>query len=133
MRKAIALSVFALSISGCATSMNVTRGTMVPAAKAKAKAKLDSNKNAIVTMEVERLANPKNLTPPQAFYLVWAQTDTGKTLPLGQLRVDDEGEASFTGTVAANKFRLMVTAEAVASVDKPSATVVLSTTMVEVD
>lgn len=114
-------------LMGCGQTIAVHRTAAVPAATAKAELKVDGNQNAQVSLEVARLAPPKNLTPSKALYVVWAQTRELRSFSLGRLRLDDEGEGKYVGTVPVHDFRLLVTAEDSPAVEKPSEQIVLQT------
>ena len=120
----------------CATKspnpIDVDNASIVPAAAAEATAHLDANDNTKVKLDVVRLAPPENLTPPAATYVVWAQTEAGRTFMLGQLQVNNEGTGMFTSTAPVESFRLLVTGENDLQITEPSSQRVLTTNMVAV-
>jgi hypothetical protein len=100
---------------------------MTPAAEATARFTRDINQNTKLQLRVAHLALPQRLSPPKAFYVVWAQTPQGRTMNLGRLMVKTNKTGAFTSVVPLDKFRLLITAEDAADAIAPSQQVVLST------
>lgn len=126
---AIAVCVACLiGAAACGTQKySVQRASIVPAADAEVNTYRDDNKNLRVTLDVERLAPPGNLTPPRVVYMVWSVSREGTFMPLGKLRVDEQGSGRFRGIAPVEPFRLMVTAENDANRMAPEGPQVLAT------
>jgi hypothetical protein len=109
------VTVFALALmtlGACGTQgVPVNATEVVPGAKGWVKADMTTNRNAKVSLKVDRLANPADLSPSRRTYVVWARTPEGSTYQLGRLLVDRSGKAKLTAIVPAQRFRVMVTAE----------------------
>ncbi len=114
-------------LSGCAQSVAFRGSPEVPAALGEAKVSTDSNGNAVVEVEVQHLAPPENLAPSKKLYVVWAQTANGRFSNLGQMVVGKNRVGTFNGVTPLKEFRLIVTAEDVASTITPSKQEILTT------
>ncbi|MGH9535244.1 MAG: hypothetical protein ACRD2E_10320 [Terriglobales bacterium] len=97
----------------------------VPGASGQASLGRDKNGNSDVHLEVWHLAQPQQLTPPAAVYVVWARAVGAPPENKGALRVGDDlrGESRFI--TAAQEFDLFVTAEVDPSPAAPSTQEVL--------
>lgn len=129
----VATLALAVAVTGCAQTIQMDRTKIVPAAAGAVKVTQDDNKNAMVAMEIQRLAPPENLTPPKKTYMIWARSSSEQLFPLGQLKVDDEGAGKFSGSVPSDNFRVLITAEESTAASSPSEQVVLSTSFFSVD
>ena len=72
------LLAFVLMLGACSHVVPLQRTSMVPSAAGSIKISQDANKNSTIEMNVQRLAPPKNLTPPKATYLIWARGVSGE-------------------------------------------------------
>jgi hypothetical protein len=134
-RRAAALAL-AISLGGllaCATNIPFKPSSASPAAEGSVRAKIDDNGNAWVELELQHLALPGTLTPPRATYVVWAESQFGRQVLLGRIKVADDRSASWEGTVPFEKFRMMLTAEDIAWPERPREPYVVQTEYVEVD
>jgi hypothetical protein len=100
----------------------LTASAIVPGARGYVEVGKDKNDNDRVKMVVEHLANPQNLTPPAAVYVVWFQDMGGTPQNKGQLKVDKNLKASFESVTSSKSFMLFVTGERDSSVTVPSST-----------
>lgn len=99
-------------LTACAPQrMTFMDSPYVPAADAKATVSRDRNDNAVIEVEVRYMADPLKLQPPQAIYIVWAQTPQGKSFNLGQLQVGGDRKGKLRTTTTLDEFRLIITAE----------------------
>ena len=117
------------TIAYAAKRFPMTAASIVPAARGQVEIDKDKNGNIRVNIEVEHLANPENLTPPAAVYVVWLQDKGGNPENQGQLRVDKKLKASFKTVTPSTSFDLSVTAERDSSAKTPSGPEVLRTTI----
>jgi hypothetical protein len=111
---------------GCAQKVALRNAPEVPAAIGEAKITRDQNRNAIVDLEIRHLAPSENLQPPKKVYVVWSQAPDGKTINLGQLTVGADRRAILKSPTPMQVFRILVTAEDVASAGFPSSQIVFS-------
>ncbi len=124
------LLVFALS--SCATKMNFLNSSVVPAATGEVKAKKDKNNNYDLTVTVNNLAEPENLSPSRNVYIVWMESDRKELKKLGQIKVSTgtfnkalRGELNTTSNVRPDK--VFITAERNDDVQNPVGETVLTT------
>ncbi len=76
-----------LLLSSCGTTKyTFNPSSIVPAAEGSVKVKKDKNNNYNIDLSLKRLANPKRLTPPRNFYVVWMETDKQVRKNIGQLK-----------------------------------------------
>ena len=120
----LAVAIFAY---GCAQTVALRGAQAVPAALGEAKVSRDDNGNTILTIEVEHLAPPENLSQPKSVYVVWAQVPQGRIVNLGQMNVGKDRSGRFVGVTPLTQFRILVTAEDLAAVATPSKEEILST------
>jgi hypothetical protein len=113
------------TIAEAAKKYPMTASSTVPAARGHVDIGKDKNGNTRVNMSVEHLANPQNLTPPAAVYVVWLQDKSGNPENQGQLKVDKNLKASFETVTPSKGFDLFVTGERDYSAKAPSGTEVL--------
>lgn len=126
------LSVLLLSLVACSTTtVNFLDAPAQPAASGVAEVWLDDNGNAAVELSFQHLAKPDRLSPPKAFYLVWAESSFGRTTLLGKLQVTKKLKASWAGSVPFELFRMIVSAEDSETPQQPSAPFVLVTRYLE--
>lgn len=117
----------------CATTEPFRDAPGQPAAVAEARIKLDENGNTQVSLEVAHLAKPEKLTPPRSTYVLWAESTFGRNVLLGRLRVDDNLEARWQGSVPFDRFRLIISAEDHATPEHPTSPFVMATDFIEPD
>lgn len=127
------ITVALFLLSSCATTARFAPSTVVPAAEGRVKMKKDNNNNYAIDVEVKNLAEPNRLPQPGSVYVVWADSETGNSQNLGQLRTSSgllgSGLKASLETVTPYKpRRIFITAETTASVQYPSNYVVLNTT-----
>lgn len=133
MRKIMVLLVFCLSFSllaYAATKYKLTSTSVAPAARGQAEVNLDKkNGNTKVTIKVEHLAPPENLSPPKSGYLIWYQESGSNPESQGRLQIDKNLEGSFKNTTVYKNFDLWITAEGDPAVKAPEGPEVLRTTV----
>ena len=128
---AILLALSLGALSACATRFPFQPSTASPAAAGTVHADLDSNGNSWVELELQHLALPGTLTPARVTYVVWAESQFGRTVLLGQIKVEKDRSASWEGTVPFEKFRMILSAEDLAWPERPSEPYVVQTDYVE--
>jgi len=123
------LAVVALSvgIAACATTVPLESSSRTPAAAGKVKVSRDSQGNSKLVIDVKYLPKPNDLDPSLTTFVVWAVADQGaRVRNLGRLSIDSDRSGSVTVVSPLSSFRIIVTAETVGTVEKPSEYVVLS-------
>ena len=133
--KLVALVILLLPvffIGACSKKARFPVSSVVPAAEGYVKVKEDKNENYSIEVKVEHLADPKRLNPPKNTYVVWIETDRGRTENIGQLKssgnfLSNKRKGSLE-TVSPYKPReVFITAEDNANVQYPGMQEVLRT------
>lgn len=124
--------IITLPFTSCSRKMTFQNSSVVPAAQGSVKVKTDKNKNYVIKVEVEGLADVSRLQPPKNTYVVWMETDQGKTENLGQLLssagfMSNHMKASLETVSSFNPARIYITAEDDAGIQYPGRQIVLST------
>jgi hypothetical protein len=117
------------TIGNAAKKVAMTATPIVPAARGEVAIAKDRNGNVRVTIKVEHLANPENLTPAAAVYVVWLQDKAGSAENKGQLKVNKKLAASLKTVTPSKSFDLFVTAERDYGVKSPTGPEVLRATI----
>jgi hypothetical protein len=128
------LSLMVLCAAGAAWARTYTlRSTsLAPGATGTIDAKAEkSGGNTNVSVKVDHLARPAQLTPAASVYVVWVKPDGGEAVNQGVLTVGDNEKGELKMTTTHPKFEVMITAENEAHPKSPSDRVVLSTEVVE--
>ena len=129
---ATAAIVAVVFFSSCARKAVFQVSPVVPAARGYAKVKKDHNKNYNIYVSLEDLAEPNRLTPAKQSYVVWLVANDNSTKNVGQVKTST-GLLSHTlkgslETVSASKpVKVFITAEDDATVQFPSAMLVMTT------
>ena len=118
---------------GCATPLGFEPSSMLPAVDPKARISYDDNENSLIEIEIEHMAQPSRLNPPRLVYVVWAEPEEGRILPLGQLRVNNNRKGVFNGVTALERFRILISAEHDPRVTEPSEPLMLVSDFVTPD
>ncbi len=114
--------------AGCAVQRVAFQASpLQPAADAMVEVRIDRNQNTLVELKLKHVAQAEKLWPPKSVYVVWAEDTEGGIFQLGQLRVNKRREASFNGTTALERFRLVITAEDEPRPQEPSQPHMLAT------
>lgn len=117
---------------GTATKYNFSTSPVVPAAEGSVTVKKDKNNNYNIELNVMRLADPKRLSPPAEFYIVWMETEQNGKINIGQLKTSSstfsKNLTSSLKTVSPFKpISFLITAEGDANIQYPGGQTVLST------
>jgi hypothetical protein len=134
VQRRVLAAVLAISLGGplaCATNFPFQPSTASPAAAGNVHAERDDNGNSWVELEIQHLALPGTLNPARSTYVVWAESQFGRQVLLGQIKVQKDRSASWEGTVPFEKFRMILTAEDIAWPERPREPYVVQTDFVE--
>ena len=129
--RAMVLAFSLGALSACATGIPFMPSTASPAAVGAVHTELDSNGNAWVELELQHLALPGTLSPPRKTYVLWAESQFGRTVLLGQIKIAKDRSAEWQGTVPFEKFRMILSAEDIAWPERPREPYVVQTDYVE--
>jgi hypothetical protein len=124
--------IITLPFASCSKKMTFLNSSVVPAAQGSVKITNDKNKNYVIKVEVSDLADVSRLQPPKKTYVVWMETDQGKTENLGQLLsstgfMSRQMKASLETVSSFNPAKIYITAEDDAGIQYPGKQIVLST------
>lgn len=124
-------SVILLS-TACAQKVTFLTSSIVPAAKGTVKVKQDDNKNYLINVEIENLAEVERLQSSRQTYVVWMETDRGNSENLGQLvssrsLFSKQNTASLETVSSYKPVRIFITAENGTDVRYPGNQIVLTT------
>lgn len=102
--------------TGCSTDIKFLTSAIVPAAQGHVKVSRDDNKNYIVKLHVNDLAEVDRLTPPKKSYVVWIITDSETPQNMGKLESTSKGlsnslNATFKALSSAEPHKVFITAE----------------------
>ena len=132
IKSTLFILAMAVAFASCTQKMNFVKSKVVPAAEGYVKVKKDKNNNYDLTVTVENLAKPGDLTPARDTYVVWMQSDRNELQKLGQIRVASglfdnslDGELNTTTTVEPEW--VFITAERDGNVRNPIGETILTT------
>ena len=115
-------------LASCTPKMSFTTSSIVPAATGEVKVKKDKNKNYVINVSVQNLADAKRLTPAKDTYVVWMESGKDSAKKLGQLKPASKSlKASLNATETTEPTDVFITAEDNADVQYPDGQVVLTT------
>ncbi|GAB4010145.1 hypothetical protein GCM10028808_20360 [Spirosoma migulaei] len=117
-----------IALNSCTPKMTFATSSIVPAASGAANVKKDKNKNYVINVNVQNLAEPKNLSPSKNTYLVWMESNETSAKKLGQLMPSGKTlKATLSATSVNQPKRVYITAEDNADVQYPDGQVILTT------
>jgi hypothetical protein len=116
--------------ASCSKKITFLTSTVVPAAEGTIHLKKDKNKNYVITVKMQNLAEVERLLPPKKAYVVWMENTEGRVKNLGQINSSHELitkklKASFETVSPFKPTSIYITAEDEANVNFPSSMVVL--------
>jgi len=128
----ILLTLLVFSFNSCAVKSTFSPSSIVPAAQGSVKVKRDRDQNYDIKIQVTNLAQAEKLQSSKNNYVVWMETDQGKTENLGQLNttsgfLSKKMKASLETVSSYKPVKIYVTAEENTNVQYPGQQVVLST------
>ena len=113
--------VLALAAGCASTTLPLTASDRTPAAKGTVKTSTDAQGNTKLTVKVDYLPKPGDLSPDLTTFVVWSMADDGaRVRNLGQLAIDKDRHGAVTLVSPLSRFRLLVTAEENGTAEKPS-------------
>lgn len=124
--------VFLLSITSCAKKIAFQTSTVVPAARGQVTVNKDGNKNYVVKIKINGLAEVNRLEPSRNAYVVWMETDDTQVKNIGRIKSDSNFmssnlKATFETVTAVKPEKIFITAEDNPDTQSPSSQLVLET------
>jgi hypothetical protein len=121
-----------MSFNSCAKKIAFQTSAIVPAARGDVKIKQDENKNYLIQIELENLAEVKRLDPPKNAYVVWMESDDSMVKNIGQIKSDTKFlssklKASFETVTPVKPSKIYITAEDNADVQFPGKQLIMET------
>jgi hypothetical protein len=121
-----------MSFTSCAKKIAFQTSTIVPAARGDVKIKKDDNKNYLIQVELENLAEVNRLDPPKKAYVVWMESDDSMVKNIGQITSDSKFlssklKASFETVTPVKPSKIYITAEDDADVQFPGKQLIMET------
>jgi len=123
----VALLMVPLLLTSCATSYEMKRAEMVPAAEGSIEAKLGDNQNVELQLVVDHLAPPDRIAPGASVYIAWATPAAEGSVAqnIGALRLDEKLKGKLKTVTPHKDFNLTITPEPSATASEPTGPVVL--------
>jgi hypothetical protein len=121
-----------MSFTSCAKKIAFQTSTIVPAARGDVKIKKDDNKNYLIQVELENLAEVNRLDPPKKAYVVWMESEDSMVKNIGQITSDSKFlssklKASFETVTPVKPSKIYITAEDDADVQFPGKQLIMET------
>jgi len=120
------------TFSSCATKSKFLSSSTVPAAHGDVKVKSDHNNNYAIEVKVANLAEVEKLQTSKNSYVVWMETDQGRTINLGQLNSDTrflskQLKASLVTKSSFKPVMIFITTEESTNAQYPDHDIILTT------
>jgi hypothetical protein len=133
--KALFLSLFVvtmLSLTSCAKKIAFQTSTIVPAARGNVKITKDENKNFLVKIKLENLAEVSRLESSKKAFVVWMETEDSMVKNIGQIKSDSKFlssklKASFETVTPLKPTKIFITAEEDEEVQYPDSKIIITT------
>ena len=119
----------------CGHLVTFTGSRAAPGARGEIKVTRGDNGNSRISIKVEHLALPQELSEGSKAYVVWVQ-NTDHVAPaqnVGELRVDSDLEGKLTTLTTLTAFDLTITPETSAQVAQPAGQPILSARIDHID
>ncbi len=123
---------FIAGLLSCSREAAFQQSSVVPAADGKVKVKQDNNENYKIKVEVSDLAEADKLYSNSYRYVVWMETDEGRTENLGQLVsatgfLSQRHKATLETVTSFEPIKIFITAEDEKNIRYPGNKVILTT------
>jgi hypothetical protein len=120
------------SFSSCSKKVAFQTSTIVPAARGDVKVTKDENKNYLIQIKLENLAEVKRLDSSNEAYVVWMETDDSMVKNIGQIKSDSKFlssklKATFETVTPLKPTKIFITAEQDSEVQYPNNQIILTT------
>jgi hypothetical protein len=121
-----------LPMQSCSKKVKFENSPVVPAARGDVKISKNSNKNYVIKIKFDNLAEVDRLDPPKKTYVIWMVTDQQSTKNIGQIKsgssmMSSKLKADFETATPFKPVKIFVTAEDDGNVEYPGMYTILST------
>jgi hypothetical protein len=121
-----------LPMQSCSKKVQFENSPVVPAARGDVKISKNSNKNYVIKIKFDNLAEVDRLDPPKKTYVIWMVTDQQSTKNIGQVKsgssmMSSKLKADFETATPFKPVKIFVTAEDDGNVEYPGMYTILST------
>lgn len=121
-----------IPIQSCSKKVAFETSQVVPAARGHVKVSKNSNKNYVIKIKFDNLAEVNRLEPPKKMYVIWMITDQKSTINLGQITssssmMSSKLKADFETATPYKPVKIFITAEDDGNVEYPGTHTVLTT------
>lgn len=121
-----------IPFQSCSKKIEFEKSPVVPAARGVVKVSKNSNKNYIIKIKFDNLAEVDRLNPPKKTYVVWMVTDQKSTKNIGQIKssssmMSSKLKADFETATPFKPVKIFITAEDDGNVEYPGTFTILST------
>jgi hypothetical protein len=121
-----------LPMQSCSKKVKFENSPVVPAARGDVKISKNSNKNYVIKIKFDNLAEVNRLDPPKKTYVIWMVTDQQSTKNIGQIKsgssmMSSKLKADFETATPFKPVKIFVTAEDDGNVEYPGMYTILST------
>lgn len=121
-----------LPMQSCSKKVQFENSPVVPAARGDVKISKNSNKNYVIKIKFDNLAEVDRLDPPKKTYVIWMVTDQQSTKNIGQIKsgssmMSSKLKADFETATPYKPVKIFVTAEDDGNVEYPGMYTILST------
>jgi hypothetical protein len=130
--KVLALLTLSLLVQACSRKIDFQNSAVVPAARGNVKLSTDRNKNYVIDVSIQNLAEVERLSPARKVYIVWMVSDKSATKNIGQInsgtgRLNRKLNASFEAVSSFKPSEVFITAEDDATVSIPGSQMIITT------
>ncbi|NDP27672.1 MAG: hypothetical protein GZ087_09635 [Flavobacterium sp.] len=126
------VALLLLSLTSCAKKITFQNSAVVPAARGQVTVDRDNNKNYVVKIKIDNLAEVNRLDSSKNMYVIWMETEKSPAKNVGQIKSDTKFissklKAYFETVTAVKPTKIFITAEDKADVQKPGNQLILET------
>ena len=128
----ISMGLLLLLVTSCAKKIVFQTSPMVPAARGQVVVNKDKNKNYVIKIKIDNLAEVSRLEFPRNTYVVWMEIQGSQAKNIGRIESDSKIlssklKATFKTVTAFKPSKIFITAEDSADAQYPSSLLVLET------
>ena len=103
------------------------QSSRAPAAEGYVKVKNDRNKNYVIKIRIEHLAEIEDLEPAKQTYVVWMDIDGDITKNIGRINSTNNLKVSFKTVTSYQPIKIFITTEEDENAQEPSWNIILTT------